>query len=70
MYRDEHRCKMQDAGILSPESCVLSLESCVLNPVCRTHTPFSTKVFENDNWIPLVYEIRKNGIDVSDMVRK
>ena len=32
--------------------------------------PFSTKVFENDNWIPLVYEIRKNGIDVSDMVRR
>ncbi len=49
---------------------ILNLESCVLNPVCRTHTPFSTKVFENDNWIPLVYEIRKNGIDVSDMVRK
>ena len=32
--------------------------------------PLSIKVFENENWIPLVYEIHKNGIDVSKMIRK
>lgn len=26
--------------------------------------PFSTKVFENDTWIPLIYEIRQKGIEL------
>ena len=26
--------------------------------------PFSTKVYENDTWIPLVYEIREKGIEL------
>jgi len=27
--------------------------------------PFSTKVYENDTWIPLVYEIREKGIELN-----
>jgi len=26
--------------------------------------PFSTKVFENDTWVPLIYEIRQKGIEL------
>jgi predicted nucleotidyltransferase len=26
--------------------------------------PFSIKVFENDTWVPLVYEIRQKGVDL------
>ena len=29
--------------------------------------PFSTKVFENDTWIPLIYEIRRKGIELKLM---
>jgi len=29
--------------------------------------PFSTKVFENDTWIPLIYEIRQKGIELKLM---
>ena len=27
--------------------------------------PFSTKVYEKDTWIPLVYEIREKGIELN-----
>jgi predicted nucleotidyltransferase len=26
--------------------------------------PFSTKVYENDTWIPLIYEIKQKGIEL------
>jgi len=27
--------------------------------------PFSTEMYENDTWIPLIYEIREKGVELS-----
>jgi predicted nucleotidyltransferase len=61
-----------DVAIISPdfgkdrfrEGTKLFEIACAVDPLIEP-VPISTEAYENDTWIPLIYEIRENGVEVN-----
>jgi len=66
-----------DVAIVSPdfgkdrfeEGVVLFKIAAKIDPRLEP-VPISEQAFENDTWVPLIYEIRKKGIEVKGLLRK
>lgn len=60
-----------DVAIISPgfgkdryrEGARLFEIACRIDPLIEP-VPISSEAYENDTWLPLIYEIRKNGIEL------
>jgi predicted nucleotidyltransferase len=67
-----HKDSDIDVAVVSPdfgkdrfeEGVRLFQIACDIDPRIEP-IPISSESFENDTWLPLIYEIRKNGVEVT-----